>query len=108
MEQFQAKTCLYAEENPYDAPEISALCLEYPPKCFFKTPQDDCFSRLPWEILEAIAILLPTNDALSLCYVSTAFLSLLSNINNASILAMGLSAQRNCKTLKAIYQKAGR
>lgn len=77
-----AKTRLYAEENPYNVPEIPTLLvmrLEHPPEWLPKTQQHDCFSRLPWEILEAIAIKLPTDDALGLRRVSKAFLPLLSS-----------------------------
>lgn len=77
-----AKTRLYAEANPYSVPEIPTLLtlrLEHPPEWLPKIQQHDCFSRLPWEILEGIAIKLPTDDALGLRCVSKAFFPLLSS-----------------------------
>ena len=72
----------YAQENPYNIPDIPALLasrLEHPPEWMRETRQNDCFSSLPWEILEAIAIKLPTDDALNLRRTSPAFLPLLSS-----------------------------
>ena len=72
----------YARENPYDMPEISEplkMRLENPPHLFAKTQTGDCFSTLPWEILEAIAINLPTGDALVLRRASRAFLPVLTS-----------------------------
>lgn len=40
---------------------------------------NDCFGRIPWELREAIAICLPTTDAMSLRKASRAFLPLLSS-----------------------------
>src|SRR5579862_7117241 len=79
---YSSKIHLYAKENPYNVPEIPALLvmrLEHPPEWLPKTQRHDCFSRLPWEILEIVAIKLPTSDALGLRYVSKAFLPLLSS-----------------------------
>lgn len=76
------RTLSYAKENPYNVPDIPALLLmhlEHPPKWLPKSQRHDCFSRLPWEIIEAIAINLPTDDALGLRRVSKAFLPLLSS-----------------------------
>ncbi|KAI9765323.1 MAG: hypothetical protein M1839_005523 [Geoglossum umbratile] len=73
---------LIAEENPYNVLEIPALLvmrLEHLPEWLPKTQRHDCFSRLPWEILETVAIELPTSDALGLRRVSRAFLPLLSS-----------------------------
>ena len=72
----------YARENPYDIPEISEplkMPLENQPHLFAKTQTGDCFSTLPWEILEAIAINLPTGDALVLRRASRAFLPVLTS-----------------------------
>lgn len=77
-----AKTHSYAHENPYNVPEITPLLVirqEHLPEWLPKTQQHDCFSRLPWEILEDIAIKLPNDDALGLRRVSKAFLPLLSS-----------------------------
>ncbi len=74
--------CLYAKENPYIVPDISALPgmrLEHPLHWIPKTQGHDCFSRLSWEILEAIAINLSTDDALGMRRISKAFLPLLSS-----------------------------
>ena len=71
----------YARENPYDMPEISEplkMRLENPPHLFAETQTGDCFSTLPWEILEAVAINLPTRDALVLRQASRAFLPVLT------------------------------
>jgi hypothetical protein len=73
---------LFAKSDPYDIPEIPRLLsmrLEHPTELPPKTQLHDCFSRLPWETLEAIAVYLPTDDALNLRYVSQAFLPLLSS-----------------------------
>jgi hypothetical protein len=66
----------YTPENPYNAKEILTLLerLDHPPEWLPKTQRHNCFSRLPWEILEAIAIKLPTDDALGLRHASKAFL----------------------------------
>lgn len=72
----------HAEANPYNIPEVPnllAMRLEHPTGLPLNTQVRDCFSRLPWEILEAIAINLPTNDALSLRCISPAFLPLFSS-----------------------------
>ena len=72
----------YAKKNPYDISEISEplkMPLENSPHLFAKTQTGDCFSTLPWEILEAIAINLPTGDALVLRRASRAFLPVLSS-----------------------------
>lgn len=76
------KTREYARENPYNVPDIPTLLvmrLEHPPELLPRTHRYDYFSRLPWEILEAIAIKLPTDNALDLRHVSYAFLPLLSS-----------------------------
>ncbi|KAH0550938.1 hypothetical protein GP486_007698 [Trichoglossum hirsutum] len=73
--------CHYARENPYDVPEIPGLLMarsQEPLHLILKT-QEDCFSTLPWEILEAIAINLPTGDALNLRQASKTFLPVLTS-----------------------------
>jgi hypothetical protein len=77
-----AETLLCAKSDPYDIPEISTLLttrLDHPTVLPLDKKLHDCFSRLPWEILEAIAVKLPTDHALSLRRVSQAFLPLLSS-----------------------------
>ncbi|KAL9103785.1 MAG: hypothetical protein Q9163_001194 [Psora crenata] len=77
-----SKVYQYARINPYDMPEISEpfkMRLEDPPTLFAKTQTGDCFSTLPWEILETVAINLPTGDALVLRRASRAFLPVLSS-----------------------------
>ena len=72
----------YAKENPYDIPEIAELLrirLQNPPHLVIKSQRGDCFSLLPWEILEAIAINLPAGDALNLRLASKEFLPLLTS-----------------------------
>jgi hypothetical protein len=79
---YSPKSRLYANENPYNVPQIPALLamrLEHPPEWLPTTQRHDCFSKLPWEILEAIAMKLPINDALGLRRVSKTFLPLLSS-----------------------------
>ena len=71
----------YALANPYNMPEISRL-LEI--SCLLVAPSDcpssmsteqgkDCFMLFPWEILESIAALLSTKDALILRLASRSF-----------------------------------
>lgn len=83
MEQYNSsETHQYAKENPYDVPEIPGLlmmCSQKPPYLVPKTRGGDCFSTLPWEILEAIAINLPTGDVLNLRRASKAFLPVLTS-----------------------------
>ncbi|KAI4275266.1 MAG: hypothetical protein L6R35_006283 [Caloplaca aegaea] len=72
----------YARENPYNIPEISEplkMHWENPPHLFAKTQTGDRFSTLPGEILDAIAINLPTGDALVLRRASRAFLFVLTS-----------------------------
>ncbi|KAI9767966.1 MAG: hypothetical protein M1840_005278 [Geoglossum simile] len=72
-----SETCQYARENPYDVPEIPRLLmmrLQKPIHLVPKVQGGDCFSTLPWEILEAIAINLQTGDALNLRRASKTFL----------------------------------
>ncbi|TVY93033.1 hypothetical protein LAWI1_G004137 [Lachnellula willkommii] len=76
------KVLLYAKSDPYDVPEIPKLLvtrLEHPIELPLNTQLNDCFSRLPWEILEAVAVNLPTDDALGLRCISPAFLRLLAS-----------------------------
>ncbi|KAH0538229.1 hypothetical protein FGG08_005148 [Glutinoglossum americanum] len=83
MDQYgSSETCQYAKENPYDVPEIPRLLTmrsQKPPYLVPKTQGGDCFSTLPWEILEAIAINLQTGDALNLRRASKAFLPVLTS-----------------------------
>ncbi|KAF2723695.1 hypothetical protein K431DRAFT_344572 [Polychaeton citri CBS 116435] len=82
-----------AAVNPFDIPDIDAILLDctIPPPARGKVkPARDCFSRLPWELREAIAALLITADALSLRQGSASFLPLLSsNTFRASRFASG-------------------
>ena len=66
----------YARANPYDIVDISrlrAIPSDCPPNTMLSGQGNDCFKVLPWEILEAIAILLPTKDALILRRASKSF-----------------------------------
>lgn len=72
----------YAHANPYDVPEVPALLktsLKSQPLLISKAHEGDCFSKLPWEIREAIAIKLPTEDALNLRRASAEFFFILTS-----------------------------
>ncbi len=69
-------------ENPFDIPDLAGIIsnLTVPPAGRkVSTPGGDCFYRLPWEIREIIANLLPTNDALKLRLACKSFLDLYSS-----------------------------
>lgn len=71
-----------AKENPYDIPKFAEILLtppQSPPDLGPKGPGRDCFAIFPWEILDAIAINLPTGDALGLRLASKAFLPLFTS-----------------------------
>ncbi|KAF2258001.1 hypothetical protein CC78DRAFT_157752 [Lojkania enalia] len=73
---------LDAAANPYDVPtlpEILLSCARPQPVRGMEKTAHDCFSRLPWELREAITVLLTTADALALREASTSFLPLLSS-----------------------------
>lgn len=72
----------HARKNPYSILEISELFKMHSGKLshsFAKTQTKDCFSTLPSEILEAIAIKLPIRDALNLRRASKVFLPILTS-----------------------------
>jgi hypothetical protein len=79
----------YAQANPYNVPEISRLLeisylLVAPSDCpsSMSTEQGkDCFMLFPWEILESIAALLSTKDALILRLASRSFRPILTSQN---------------------------
>ena len=67
----------WALENPFEIPELREISsnLALPPTANDAvTPGRDCFDKLPWEIREMIAALLPTIDALSLRLACKSFL----------------------------------
>jgi len=71
-----------ARADPYNVPEktaTSARSIDRPSNWRPQAEILDCFSRLPWEILEEIAIMLPTVDALKLRLASASYLCLLSS-----------------------------
>ncbi|MCJ1349887.1 hypothetical protein MMC31_008130, partial [Peltigera leucophlebia] len=73
---------LNAEANPYDVPDIVQLIvmpLGCPPNPTPSRYHADCFTLLPWEILEAIAVNLPTYDALNLRLASRSFARILTS-----------------------------
>lgn len=77
-----SETYKYARENPYDMPEISKspeMRMTNPPHLFAQAQPGDCFSTLPWEILEVIAVDLPTGDALAMRRASRALLPVLTS-----------------------------
>lgn len=72
----------YAGYNPYDVPELHKLLLMSSQKdrnSDLCTNSNNCFSVLPWEIREAIAIYLSTRDVTNLLMSSKAFLPLLTS-----------------------------
>lgn len=82
MEPYKSETYQYAKANPCAVPEMFELLTtasQMPPDLVLERPGQDCFSMLPWEILEAIAVNLRTGDALSLCRSSRSFLPLLTS-----------------------------
>ena len=71
-----------ARMNPYDVPEIPLLLKtrpQTPPGLGPLGQGNDCFSVLPWEILEVIAIYLSTRDALTLRLASRSFLPIFTS-----------------------------
>jgi hypothetical protein len=77
---WESLTYLCAIEDPYNVSDMSAPLSarkEYPPTWSPSTQSKNCFSKLPWEILENITLTLPTRDALGLRYVSPVFLAIL-------------------------------
>ena len=77
-----SKQYQYSRENPYNVPEIPELLTTRLQKLQLLVSKEqvrDCFSKLPWEILEAIAISLPTADALNLRRASKTFLPILAS-----------------------------
>lgn len=81
-ESYHPETELYAKEDPYHVSDIPALLLmrtKYPSGWSISTPSrnKDFFSKLPLELLENIALRLPTRSALSLRHVSKVFFPLL-------------------------------
>ena len=73
----------YIRENPFEIPDIAGIIshLTVPSAGReLSTPGRDCFYRLPWEIREIIAILLPTNDALKLRLACKSFLDLYCSV----------------------------
>lgn len=77
---WESLTYLCAIEDPYNMPDISSAlstCKQNAPAWSPSTQSSNCFSKLPWEILENIALTLPTKDALGLRHVSPVFLPIL-------------------------------
>lgn len=71
-----------AEANPYDVPDITQLLVmpsDCPPNPAPSRYHADCFTVLPWEILEAIAVYLPTYDVLNLRLTSRSFSCILTS-----------------------------
>ncbi|KAF2467765.1 uncharacterized protein BDR25DRAFT_291107 [Lindgomyces ingoldianus] len=68
--------------NPYDVPTMPAIllgCAKPQPVRGTEKTAHDCFSRLAWELREAITVLLTTAGALTLRQASASFLPLLSS-----------------------------
>ncbi|OKL56123.1 hypothetical protein UA08_08708 [Talaromyces atroroseus] len=85
IEQFsRSETYQHATFNPYDIPELPDLLSMLPRKNHdyrgnLGANSNNCFSVLPWEIREAIAIYLSTNDVANLLMSSKAFLPFLTS-----------------------------
>lgn len=78
----ESESYQYAKYNPYDVPEVFELLnMSSQEKQNYElcVTGTDCFSVLPWEIREAIAIILPTGDFLNLLWSSKSFLPLLTS-----------------------------
>ena len=72
----------YARYNPYDVPELHELLSissREDRNSDLCTNSNNCFSVLPWEIRETIAIYLSTRDVTNLFMSSKAFLPLLTS-----------------------------
>lgn len=72
----------YARYNPYDVPELHELLSmssQEDRNSDLRTNSKNCFSVLPWEIREAIAIHLSTRDMANLLMSSKTFLPLLNS-----------------------------
>ena len=70
------------QANPYDVPDISRLLVmpsDHAPDSMPSSQCKDCFTPLPWEILEGIAKPLPTTDALILRLASRSFVCILTS-----------------------------
>ena len=66
-----------ARENPFEISELRGTLSNpaLPPTARnIVTPGRSCFDKLPWEIREMVAALLPTNDALNLRFACKSFL----------------------------------
>ncbi|CAG8951381.1 hypothetical protein HYFRA_00007293 [Hymenoscyphus fraxineus] len=81
---YQPEAGDYVNANPYDVPDLPAslsMRTEYPPELSVSSQPENknLFSKLPVELLENIALNLPTESALSLRLVSKVFFPLLYN-----------------------------
>ena len=65
-----------AKTDPFNIPNIQGVVANsaQSPSSGVFTQGTDCFARLPWELLEAVAIYLPTKDALNIRLASKSFL----------------------------------
>jgi hypothetical protein len=73
------KQALY---DPFNVLEVSLMLTECSPTSLvliINSQSTDCFRNLPWELREAIAIYLPTEEALGLRVSSRAFMPLWSS-----------------------------
>ena len=108
-----------AQANPYDVPDISQLLVmpsDHPPDTMPSSQCRDCFTLLPWEILEGIAKLLPTTDALTLRLASRSFICILRSQSFwASRFAPGrerdfvfeMRKGKKCKDWRLLYRRTG-
>jgi len=83
VEQYsESEAYQYARYNPYNIPELHemlSISLKEDRNSNLCTNSNNCFSVLPWEIREAIAIYLSTRDVTNLLISSKAFLPLLTS-----------------------------
>ncbi|KAJ6025001.1 hypothetical protein N7540_005798 [Penicillium herquei] len=85
----KSEASLHVMEDPGSVPKIheilaktahkSSDAMSVQPMVHTKVESEDCFSILPWEIREMIAINLPTSDALNLRQFSRSFYPLLGS-----------------------------
>jgi hypothetical protein len=105
-----------AQANPYDVLDISQLLAmppDHPPSSTPPSQSKDCFMLLPWEILEDIAKLLPTTEALILRLASRSFVHILTSQSFwASRFAPGgerdfifeMRKEKECKDWRLLYR----
>ena len=72
----------WAQFSPHEAVSVPRLLsggTQSPKSSVIRSSTEDCFMRLPWEIRELVATLLPVQEAMSLRLVSSSFAPLLAS-----------------------------